>query len=105
MGGIELDVTTRQSECYPGDVVEGNVKLTVKSVSLCASCCGGKALPAAREVVYAACVREDETTADLLCRTCSTDEANCFSTFTAAAVSRSSASNTEHVTYKNWVPA
>eukprot|EP00752_Nemacystus_decipiens_P010236 g9120.t1 len=31
MGGVELEVSVRQSECYPGDVVEGNVRLTVKA--------------------------------------------------------------------------
>lgn len=35
--GIDMDVTTRQSECYPGDVVEGTVKLTITAVSSCAS--------------------------------------------------------------------
>lgn len=31
--GIEMDVSTRRSECYAGDVVEGDVKLTVLAVS------------------------------------------------------------------------
>lgn len=39
--GIELEVSTRQSESYPGDTVEGAVTLTVSAVSSCLSCCAG----------------------------------------------------------------
>lgn len=35
--GIELDVSTWKNECYPGDVIEGAVKLTVSAVSSCLS--------------------------------------------------------------------
>lgn len=45
--GIEVDVTTRKSECYPGDVVEGTVTLTITAVSSCSRCCAGYALLAA----------------------------------------------------------
>ena len=30
--GIEIDVSTRKSECYAGDAIEGTVQLTVTAV-------------------------------------------------------------------------